>query len=116
MSLLVNHANQHPNLVNTLGVTQCDAGSPLQTLSYALLHLFRYTFSQTLYGILYFKQLIVNAYCFVFQRYAILKDTSHVSFSDSFLLLLILWEMSVEFSDTINTALQAKLIEFPRNH
>ena len=47
MSLLVNHANQHPNLVNTLGVTQCDAGSPLQTLSYALLHLFRYTFSQT---------------------------------------------------------------------
>ena len=45
--VLVNHANQHANLVNTLGVTQCDAGSPLQTLSYALLHLFRYTFSQT---------------------------------------------------------------------
>ena len=66
MSLVVNHANQHPNLVNTLGVTQCDAGSPLQTLSYTLLHLFRNTFSQTLYGILYFKQLIVNAYCFVF--------------------------------------------------
>lgn len=36
---------QHANLVNTLGVTQCDPGSPLQTLSYTLLHLFRYTFS-----------------------------------------------------------------------